>query len=300
MVQVVKKTQPKKGKGGVGLGGKKTKRGNRSATIVVVTTSCGIARSGWKLKRNFVPPWEKTSPAPFAHMDGSPGWNLWTNSRRQRGRRLGTSQENVDYRGDCRVGMKMGETGELEVKLLWGNAMLPARGSGGAAGYDLCAASKCVIPSRGKGTIDTGLAVSLPLGTYARIAPRSRLAIRNFIDVGARVVDSDYNGEIKVVLFNHSAEGFAVQAGDRIAQLILERVETPHVKRWPPSMIQTVEQEDLGVLAPSSSRNSPHQKIKRVQRKRILYPHHQDHDHGKRRTRLTWWSSAEPGPSSTS
>ena len=72
--------------------------------------------------------------------------------------------------------------------------------------------------------------MSLPPGTYARIAPRSGLVIRNFIDVGAGVVDSDYRGEIKVVLFNHCAEDFVVQAGDRIAQLILERIETPQVK----------------------------------------------------------------------
>ena len=57
------------------------------------------------------------------------------------------------------------------------------------------------------------------------------MAIRNFIDVGAGVVDSDYQGEIKVVLFNHSAEDFAIQAGDWIAQLILERIETPQVKK---------------------------------------------------------------------
>ena len=94
----------------------------------------------------------------------------------------------------------MGETGDLQVKLLRGNAVLPARGSAGVAGYDLCAAGNYVIPSRGKGTVETGLAVSLPPGTYARIAPRSGLAIWNFIDVGAGVVDSDYWGEIKVVL----------------------------------------------------------------------------------------------------
>ena len=104
----------------------------------------------------------------------------------------------------------MGETGELQVKLLRGNAVLPVRGSARAAGYDLCAASNCIISSRGKGTVGTGLAVSLPPGTYARIAPRSGLAIRNFIDVGVGVVDSDYWGEIKVVLFNHSVEDFPV------------------------------------------------------------------------------------------
>ena len=49
----------------------------------------------------------------------------------------------------------MGETGDLQVKLLRGNAVLPGRGSAGAAGYDLCAASNCVIPSRCKGTIET-------------------------------------------------------------------------------------------------------------------------------------------------
>ena len=127
--------------------------------------------------------------------------------------------------------IKTGETGELQVKLLRGNAVLPTRGSARAAGYDLCASSNYIIPSWGKGTIDTRLAVPPPLGTYARIAPRSGLAIRNFSDVGAGVVDLDYRGKIKVVLFNHSAEDFAVQAADQIAQLILERIKTPQVKK---------------------------------------------------------------------
>ena len=120
------------------------------------------------------------------------------------------SQQNVDNRGDHRVEIKMGETSELQVKLFRGNAVLPTQGSARAIGYDLCATNNCVIPSRGKGTVETGLAVSLPLGTYAQIAPRSGLTIRNFIDVGVGVVDSDYQGEIKVVLFNHSVEDFAI------------------------------------------------------------------------------------------
>ena len=127
------------------------------------------------------------------------------------------------------------------VKILWENAVLPVRGSAGAAGYDLCAAGSCVIPSRGKGTVETGLAVALPAGTYARIAPRSGLAIRNFIDIGAGVVDSDHRGEIKVVLFNHSAEDFKVQASDRIVQLITERIETPQVKK-----VATLDDTDYG------------------------------------------------------
>ena len=65
------------------------------------------------------------------------------------------------------MGTKTGVTGELQVKLLRGNAMLLVRGSVGAAGYDLCATNSCVIPSQGKGTVEIGLAVSLPSGTYA-------------------------------------------------------------------------------------------------------------------------------------
>ena len=143
----------------------------------------------------------------------------------------GKSPQDLDSRGECRVGQEMRGTGELQVKILWENTVVPLRRSVGAVGYDLCAASSCVITSRGKGTMETRLAVALPLSTYARIAPCSGLAIRSFIDVGAGRVDSDYWGDIKVVLLNHSAKDFKVQAGDSIAQLILERIETPQVKK---------------------------------------------------------------------
>ena len=93
----------------------------------------------------------------------------------------------------------MGETGELQFKLLRENAVLPMRENAGIASYDIFVASSCIIPSWGKGTIEIGLAVSLPLGTYAQIPPCSGLVAKKFINVGAGVVDSDYWGEIKVV-----------------------------------------------------------------------------------------------------
>ena len=95
--------------------------------------------------------------------------------------------------------------------------MLLVQGSVGTTGYDLCTANNCVIPSWGKEIVKTGLAVSLPPGIYAWIAPSSRLTARNFIDVGVGVVDSDYRDKINVVLFNYSAEDFAIKASDRIA-----------------------------------------------------------------------------------
>ena len=116
----------------------------------------------------------------MGHRDGTPGQTI---EDREGGNR-GGSQQNVDDRGDCRVGIKTGKTGELQVKLLRGNAMLPTRRSTGVVGYDLCVSNNCIIPSQGKGTMETGLAVSLPPGTYAQIAPRLGLAIKNFIGVG--------------------------------------------------------------------------------------------------------------------
>lgn len=65
--------------------------------------------------------------------------------------------------------------------------------------------------------------------TDGRIAPRSGLASKNFIDTGAGVIDADYRGPVKVLLFNHAETDFAIKEGDRIAQLVLERIYTPEV-----------------------------------------------------------------------
>lgn len=75
----------------------------------------------------------------------------------------------------------------------------------------------------------TDLSIAIPLGTYARVAPRSGLAWKNFIDVGAGVVDYDYRGNVGVILFNHGKEDFVIKRGDRVAQLILEKIATPDV-----------------------------------------------------------------------
>ena len=68
-----------------------------------------------------------------------------------------------------------------------------------------------MTPAKGKGVVQIGLApTSLPLGVYTRIALCSGHAVKKFIDVGARVIDNDYRGEIGIVLFNHSAADFSV------------------------------------------------------------------------------------------
>jgi dUTP pyrophosphatase len=121
------------------------------------------------------------------------------------------------------------EVPALQVKRLSEFATVPTRGSAGAAGFDLYAAYDTVVPARGRCVVKTDIALKIPLGCYARVAPRSGLAVKKFIDTGAGVVDYDYRGNVGVVLFNHAEDDFAVTKGDRIAQLILERIFTPEI-----------------------------------------------------------------------
>ncbi|ODQ65276.1 Deoxyuridine 5'-triphosphate nucleotidohydrolase [Nadsonia fulvescens var. elongata DSM 6958] len=118
----------------------------------------------------------------------------------------------------------------LQVLLRSPNARAPTRGSEFAAGYDLYASEPIVIPANGRGLVSTDISIAIPVNTYARIAPRSGLAVKNGISTGAGVVDYDYRGEVKVMLFNHSTQDFLVNQGDRIAQMILEVITTPEVE----------------------------------------------------------------------
>ena len=121
----------------------------------------------------------------------------------------------------------------LVVKRVHAAARLPVRATAGAAGYDLAAAESRTIPPKGSASVSTGLCLIVPEGCYGRVAPRSGLAVRFGIDTGAGVIDRDYRGIVHVVLFNHGDGPYVVSVGDRIAQLILERIVTPVVHEVP-------------------------------------------------------------------
>lgn len=123
----------------------------------------------------------------------------------------------------------MAASDSLFVKLLNSNARAPSRQTSGAAGYDVFSSHDVVVPSCGRMRVDTGVAIALPEGTYGRLAPRSSLAYYGGIDIGGGVIDYDYRGEISIIVFNHSGLPFEVKKGDRIAQLIIERIATPPV-----------------------------------------------------------------------
>lgn len=110
------------------------------------------------------------------------------------------------------------------------HATTPTRGSAKAAGYDLYSAYDYSIGPMDKAIVKTDIQIAVPHGCYGRVAPRSGLAAKNFIDVGAGVVDEDYRGNVGVVLFNFSKETFEVKKGDRVAQLVCEKICYPDLE----------------------------------------------------------------------
>ena len=122
---------------------------------------------------------------------------------------------------------------QLKVKLLNSNAKIPSYGTEYSAGMDVCACEELVIPPLSTKLIKTGLSISWSgpdaSNYYLRIAPRSGLAYKSGIFVNAGVIDWDYRGEVGVLLYNSKVEHFKVSPGDRIAQMILEKINRPEI-----------------------------------------------------------------------
>jgi dUTP pyrophosphatase len=115
----------------------------------------------------------------------------------------------------------------MKIKFTDPNASIPKKGSEHAAGYDLYSCETGVIKPKERRLIKTGLSVEIPSGFYGRIAPRSGLAYKSGIDVLAGVIDSDYRGDIGVILYNTDKNiDFEIKKGDRIAQIIFEACYT--------------------------------------------------------------------------
>ena len=118
----------------------------------------------------------------------------------------------------------------LQIKRLTLDATLPTRASPRSVGYDLYSLNDLVIQPNSRDIVNTGICATIPTGCYGRIAPRSGLAVKYGIHVGAGVIDPDYTGELKVCLFNLGSVPFEIKQGERIAQLILEKCLTPLIQ----------------------------------------------------------------------
>lgn len=128
----------------------------------------------------------------------------------------------------------------IPFKKLIPEAVIPTRGSAHAAGLDLAAAweglpdSLSIRPGQ-RMAVPTGLAVAIPYGWYGRVAPRSGLALKSGIDVLGGVIDADYRGEVKVILYNiDEFKVHYIEKGNKIAQLIIEKclMQEPEEVSW--------------------------------------------------------------------
>lgn len=117
----------------------------------------------------------------------------------------------------------------LRVKKFYPDAQIPTRGSAYAAGYDLYAYDDVTIPPNKTVLVSTGVGFTVPSGTYGRIAPRSGLSTKGIM-VNAGVIDEDWSGITKVVLHNMTDTPYEVTKGDRIAQLVVTKIETPTIE----------------------------------------------------------------------
>ena len=111
-------------------------------------------------------------------------------------------------------------------------ARAPAQAHPGDAGYDLFAAEVAAIEPGRRASVGTGIAVAIPDGCAGLVLPRSGLAVRHGIALvnAPGLIDAGYRGELRVLLLNTDRnQPFSVAGGDRIAQLVLVRVEAPEV-----------------------------------------------------------------------
>ncbi|KAG6472555.1 hypothetical protein ZIOFF_070021 [Zingiber officinale] len=113
------------------------------------------------------------------------------------------------------------------------NAVTPSRQSEGSAGLDISASHAAVIEPYDRDLIHIGLRIEIPCGYYGRLASRSGLAWKTGIEVGAGVIDSDYRGDVQVLLFNRTNLPIYISPQQKVAQLILEKIAIPEVYEVP-------------------------------------------------------------------
>ena len=112
---------------------------------------------------------------------------------------------------------------QLKVKKLNPAAVLPSYAREGDAGLDLFAVKRLVLEPGTSALVPTGIAIQLPSGTEAQVRPRSGLALKHAVTVlnTPGTVDEGYRGEVGVILINHGTSAFTVEAGMKIAQMVV-------------------------------------------------------------------------------
>ena len=119
----------------------------------------------------------------------------------------------------------------LKFVKLSSNIKTPSKCTKFAVGLDIHSPATYIISAKDQTIIPTGLRIQNPPGHYGHLCSKSGLAMQHHVHVGAGIIDSDYTGEVKVLLLNLGHKPFQVSSGDAITQLILEKVSTPILQR---------------------------------------------------------------------
>jgi len=118
----------------------------------------------------------------------------------------------------------------MRIKRLTNTAIAPTYATDGSAGMDLYADGDYEIMTNGDFVmVSTGISVEIDADKTGLVWPRSGMAAKYGIDTGAGVIDPDYRGDIKVLLFNHGVDNYVVKRGDRIAQLLIVPCYRPNI-----------------------------------------------------------------------
>lgn len=118
---------------------------------------------------------------------------------------------------------------KLTINRLGEHATIPTYGSECAAGLDLYSPIDTIVLPQTRSLIKLDISIELPVQTFGHILPRSGLALKNGIHVGAGVIDQDYRGNVGVLLFNLGSEPFTIKKGDRIAQMVIKKYESVEI-----------------------------------------------------------------------
>lgn len=113
----------------------------------------------------------------------------------------------------------------IPIKKLHPEAQIPTKANSSDAGFDLYALESMVLPRQYHKLVKTGIAIAIPEGCVGLIWPRSGLSYKHGLDVLAGVIDAGYRGEVGVILYNTQYGDYRIDRGDRIAQLVIQKVE---------------------------------------------------------------------------
>lgn len=143
----------------------------------------------------------------------------------------------------------MEKTCVLQWTKLHRDAVEPKKGSKDAAGFDLASLKSLTILPHSHEVVETGIQINLPTTTYGRIASRSSWSIRGIL-IGGGCIDKDYTGGINVIMCNVTDKTIEVKKGDRIAQLICEKIEYPVLVEV--EKIERITERDTGSFGSSN------------------------------------------------